>query len=217
MSLKYAIFKICPKLARKWYSCETRVCSTIFGDSWRQNVVSVFGFGHPKSHILHPKTAIFSNFGTARLLCFFNRLLFLICFSFSCFFLFLSSFLDARLPWLTSRLHFLIAFSLSHIPHSLFLCLLLIFFVFRKKRLHMKRYMTYFPKCMSSISLFHFMPMLSYILEFGLAGRCIISQYQLWNWSLYHKFHRACFVYHNQLTPRSALHGTARYLFAIKI
>ena len=34
----------------------------------------------------------------------------------------------------------------------------------------MKQYMTYFPKCMSSISLFHFMPMLSYILEFGLAG-----------------------------------------------
>ena len=25
-------------------------------------MVSVFGFGHPKSHFLHPKTAIFSNF-----------------------------------------------------------------------------------------------------------------------------------------------------------
>ena len=55
MSLKYAIFKICPKLARKWYSCETRVYSTIFGDSWRQKVVSVFGFGHPKSHFFAPK------------------------------------------------------------------------------------------------------------------------------------------------------------------
>ena len=55
MSLKYAIFKICPKLARKWYSCETKVYSTIFGDSWRQKVVSVFGFGHPKSHFFAPK------------------------------------------------------------------------------------------------------------------------------------------------------------------
>ena len=71
MSLKYAIFKICPKLARKWYSCETKVYSTIFGDSWRQKVVSVFGFWYPKSHFLHPKAAIFgdnpfTNFGDER-------------------------------------------------------------------------------------------------------------------------------------------------------
>ena len=46
ISPKYAIFKICPKLARKWYSSETRVHSTIFWDSWRQKVVSVFGFAN---------------------------------------------------------------------------------------------------------------------------------------------------------------------------
>ena len=60
MSLKYAIFKICPKLARKWYSCETRVYSTIFGDSWRQKVVSVFGFGHPKSPFFFTRKRPFS-------------------------------------------------------------------------------------------------------------------------------------------------------------
>ena len=62
MSLKYAIFKICPKLARKWYSCETRVYSTIFGDSWRQKVVSVFWFGHPKSHFFAPENDHFQWF-----------------------------------------------------------------------------------------------------------------------------------------------------------
>ena len=62
MSLKYAIFKICPKLARKWYSCETKGYSTIFGDSWRQKVVSVFGFGHPKSHLFAPKNGHFQWF-----------------------------------------------------------------------------------------------------------------------------------------------------------
>ena len=145
-----------------------------------------------------------------------NRLLFLICFSFSCFFLFLSSFLDARLRWLTSRLHFLIAFSLSHIPHSLFLCLLLIFFSFLEKT----------PPYEAEYDLFSKMYVFNFVVSFyadailypGVwSGRCIISQYQLWNWSLYHKFHRASFVYHNQLTPRSALHGTACCLFAIKI
>ena len=55
MSLKYAIFKICPKLTRKWYSCETKVYSIIFGDSWRQKVVSVFGFEHTNSHFFAPK------------------------------------------------------------------------------------------------------------------------------------------------------------------
>ena len=44
-----------------------------------------------------PKTAIFSNFGTARLLCFSSRLLFLICFSFFCFFL-ISFFIFRRPP-----------------------------------------------------------------------------------------------------------------------
>ena len=62
MSLNYAIFKNCPKLARKLYLCETSVYSTNFGDSWRL-VVSVFGFGHPKSHFWHQKTANFSDFG----------------------------------------------------------------------------------------------------------------------------------------------------------
>ena len=68
MSLKYAIFKICPKLARKWYSCETRVYSTIFGDSWRQKVVSVFGFGHPKYHFLHPKSLKMAVFGCKKII-----------------------------------------------------------------------------------------------------------------------------------------------------
>ena len=62
MSLKYAIFKICPKFAWKWYSCETRVCSTNFGESWRQKVVSVFGFGHPKSHFFAPENGHFQWF-----------------------------------------------------------------------------------------------------------------------------------------------------------
>ena len=62
MSLKYAIFKICPKLARKWYSCETKVYSTIFGDSWRQKVVSVFWFGHPKSHFFATENGHFQWF-----------------------------------------------------------------------------------------------------------------------------------------------------------
>ena len=38
MSLNYAIFKICAKLTRKWYYCETKVYSTIIGDSRRQKV-----------------------------------------------------------------------------------------------------------------------------------------------------------------------------------
>ena len=59
MSLKCAIFKIYPKLAGKLYSCETRVYSTIFGDSWRQKVVSVFGFGNPKSQFFAPENAHF--------------------------------------------------------------------------------------------------------------------------------------------------------------
>ena len=55
MSLKYAIFKICPKLARKLYSCETSVFSNIIGDRWRQKVVSVFKFGRQKSNFFAPK------------------------------------------------------------------------------------------------------------------------------------------------------------------
>ena len=55
MSLKYAIFKICPKIAQKLYSCERSVYSTIFGDSWRQKVVSLFKFGRQKSIFFAPK------------------------------------------------------------------------------------------------------------------------------------------------------------------
>ena len=55
MSIYFAIFKICPKPFRKWYLCETSVYSIIFGDSWWQKVVSVFGFGRPKSHSLAPE------------------------------------------------------------------------------------------------------------------------------------------------------------------
>ena len=54
-SLKYAILKICPKLARKLYSCETSVYSNIIGDRWRQKVVSVFKYGRQKSNFFAPK------------------------------------------------------------------------------------------------------------------------------------------------------------------
>ena len=55
MSINYAIFKICPKFARKWYSCETSVYSIVFGDSWWRKVVSVFKFGRPKSNFFAPQ------------------------------------------------------------------------------------------------------------------------------------------------------------------
>ena len=51
--------KICPKLTRKWCSCETSIYSIIFGDTWRQKAVSVFGFGRPKSHFLAPENGNF--------------------------------------------------------------------------------------------------------------------------------------------------------------
>ena len=47
--------KFCPKFARKWYSHETCVSSNT---SWRLKVVSIFGFGHPKSLFLHLNIAI---------------------------------------------------------------------------------------------------------------------------------------------------------------
>ena len=49
-------------VTRKTYltgTCETSVYSIIFGDSWRQKVVSVFGFGRPKSHFLAPENGQF--------------------------------------------------------------------------------------------------------------------------------------------------------------
>ena len=62
MSLKYAIFKICPKLARKLYSCETSVYSIISGDSWQQKVVSIFKFGRWKSNFFAPQITKIGNF-----------------------------------------------------------------------------------------------------------------------------------------------------------
>ena len=48
MSLNYAIFKLGPKLARKWYSCETSVHSIFFGDSWQQKSGLCFRFWESK-------------------------------------------------------------------------------------------------------------------------------------------------------------------------
>ena len=59
LSLKYAIFKICPKLARNDIHVKQESIPPFLGDSGRQKVVSVFGFGHPKSHFFAPENGYF--------------------------------------------------------------------------------------------------------------------------------------------------------------
>ena len=125
-----------------------------------------------------PKTAIFSNFGTARLLCFSSRLLFLICFSFFCFFR-ISFFIFRRPPPVINKppplSHRFLTF--SH-PSFSFPLPASDFFSFLEKP----------PPYEAVYDIFSKMYVFNFVVSFYadailypgvLSGRCIISQYQL--------------------------------------
>ena len=55
IGLNRAYFKNGLLLIQTWKTRKTNVYSTIFGGSWREKVVSVFGFRRSKSHFWAPK------------------------------------------------------------------------------------------------------------------------------------------------------------------